>query len=194
MRIRGWLVALLVLSAIYRLSAHEDSWLRSNDPENASYFAPKLRVSHLQDSLAFWPGVGIGWIVGSVISVGFEGYMLATDPRGPNASGRLSMALGGMSFEATPFPERRTHMSFNVLVGAGGSQTEGEVGLDSLSNHTFFFAAPGAKLEFNLTPNIRLCPGISYLWSPDPVWGLPGNGLQEPMLTFDLLLKKRDPD
>src|SRR4051812_24122645 len=172
MRKRDWPIPLIALSVLLltgRVSAHEDSWLRSNDPENASYFAPKLRVSHLQDSLAFWPGVGIGWIVGSVISVGFEGYMLAADPRGPDASGRLSMALGGMSFEATPFPERRTHLSFNVLVGAGGSQTEGEVGLDSLSNHAFFFAAPGAKLEFNLTPNIRLCPGVSYLWSPDPV-------------------------
>jgi hypothetical protein len=192
---RSWLALAAFLCVVCRpSSAREDTWLQSNDPENASYFAPKMRVSRLDDSLAFWPGVGLGWIVGSVLSVGFEGYMLAADPRGPGAQGRLSMALGGMSFEAMPFPERRTHLAFDLLVGAGGSQTEGDFGLDSLARHGFFFVSPGAKLEFNLTPNIRFCPGLSYLWTPDPVYGLPGNGLAEPMLTFDLILKKRDAD
>jgi len=189
---RYWILIPAILLAAGRASAHEDTWLQSRDHENASYFAPKMRVSHLADSLAFWPGAGIGWIVGSVISVGFEGYMLAADPRGPDADGQLSMALGGMSFEAVPFPEARTHLAFDLFVGVGGSQLGGELGLDSLSNHGFLFVSPGAKLEFNLTENIRFCPGLSYLWTPDPVYGIPGAGLQEPMLTLDLLLKKPD--
>src|SRR3954471_9598350 len=73
---RNWILILAILLAAGRASAHEDTWLQSRDHENASYFAPKMRVSHLADSLAFWPGAGLGWIVGSVISVGFEGYML----------------------------------------------------------------------------------------------------------------------
>ena len=194
---RRWPVPLAVCVACLwpasRLWAREDTWLQARDPENASYLSPKMRVSRMQDSLAFWPGLGIGWIVGSVISVGFEGYVLAADPRGTDAQDRLSMALGGLSFEATPFPERRTHLAFDLLIGAGGSQVGGDIDLDSLSRHGFFFVSPGAKLEFNLTQDIRLRPGISYLWSPDPVYGLQGNrGIEEPMLTLDLLLKKPD--
>jgi hypothetical protein len=191
---RRWPV-LIALCAVCIPYAREDVWLRTDEPQNASYLAPKMRVSRLQDSLAFWPGLGIGWIVGSVISVGFEGYLLADDPRGPDSRNGLTVALGGLDFAVTPFPERRTHMAFDLLVGAGGSQAGGETDLDSLSRHGFFFASPGAKLEFNLTRNIRFCPGISYLWSPDPIHGLDGSdGLDEPMLSVDLILKQPDPD
>ena len=177
-----------------RVSAREETWLNARDPENASYFSPRMRASRLGDSVAVWPGLGIGWIVGSVVSVGFEGYLLAADPRDPSAPNPLSIALGGMDFQATPFPEHRTHPAFDLLIGMGGSQMGGESGFDSLSRHGFFFVAPGAKLEFNLTRNIRLAPGAGYLWTPDPVYGLEaGRGLEGPMLGLDLVLKQPDP-
>lgn len=187
------LIMAAALWAALPLAAGEDTWLKTDNPENASYFTPKLRVSGWDESAAFWPGLGIGWIVGSVVSVGFEGYVLAADPRGQDAPGKVSAALGGMSFRATPYPERRTHLSFDVLVGVGGSQTEGGFDADSLAEHRFFFISPGARLEFNLTPNIRLCPGASYMWTPDPVPGLGSEkGWEETMLSLELVLKKPD--
>lgn len=182
-----------LLCAAFPAAASQDAWLKTDTPENASYFAPSMRVSRMQDSLVFWPGLGIGWIVGSVVSVGFEGYMLAADPRGDGAGGNLSMAFGGMSFRAVPFPERRTHLSFGMLLGIGGSQTRGGYDFDSLSSHGFFFVSPEARLEFNLTPNIRLSPGAGYMWSPDAIAGAGFDpGWSEPMLSLELLLKKPD--
>src|SRR4051812_1869588 len=104
------LLALLCLSETVPASERfaksqdpEENWLSTDQPENSSYFAPKMRASMVNDSIAFWPGVGIGWIVGSVLSVGFEGYFLVNEI---NASvpdtARFSMAVGGMKFEAIP--------------------------------------------------------------------------------------------
>jgi hypothetical protein len=189
-----WLSFLTGLCLAPGIPAQEETWLNAKDPENSSYFTPKVRVTGTGDSLGIWPGAGIGWIVGSVVSIGFEGYMLASDhnPDG-NGSGRFDMALGGMTFQATPFPERRTHMSLSVLIGGGGSQTEGESELDSPNRHGFFFAEPGASVEFNLTRHIRLAPGVGYLWIPGSVWGMKNKGkLTETVFSLGLVFKKPD--
>jgi len=42
--------------------------------------------------------------------------MLAGDHAADNPSGAaFNMAVGGVSFEAVPFPERRTHLVFSLL-------------------------------------------------------------------------------
>src|SRR3954467_8467412 len=92
------LLALLCALAQNQARAEdEETWLNSTRPENSSYFAPKVRFSQINDRLAIWPGVGLGWIVGSVISVGFEGYILANDLKtdAPDTA-RFNMAVGGM--------------------------------------------------------------------------------------------------
>ena len=105
------------------------------------------------------------------------------------------MALGGMMFQAIPFPERRTHLSFNVLIGAGGSQTEGGFSIDNLSNHGFFFIEPGVGLEFNLTQGIRLAPSACYMWVPGSIWGMQDKRrLTEMAFSLRLVFKKADSD
>lgn len=191
-----WISVLICMCLAPGIRAQEETWLTAKSPENASYFTPKMRVTGTEDSPAIWPGAGLGWIVGSVVSVGFEGYWLASDLQPDESeSGRFDMALGGMMFQAIPFPERRTHLAFNLLIGAGGSQTEGEFGLDSLSNHGFFFIEPGASLEFNLTRGIRLAPGASYMWVPGSIWGMKDKGgLTEMAFSLGLIFKKSDSD
>jgi hypothetical protein len=189
-----WLSFLIGLCLAPGIRAQEETWLKARNPENASYFTPKMRVTGTEASPALWPGAGLGWIVGSVVSVGFEGYWLASNIR-PDEPGSeyFDMALGGMMFQAIPFPERRTHLAFNLLIGGGGSQTGGEFGIDSLSNHGFFFIEPGASLELNLTQDIRLAPGVSYMWVPGSIWGMKDKtGLTEMAFSLGLIFKKTD--
>jgi hypothetical protein len=172
----------------------EDTWLTTDHPENASYFAPSLRTSMIGDSLAVWPGARIGWIVGSVLSIGFEGYLLANELHADSPdTARFSMAVGGMVFEAIPSPEKRTHLVFNLLIGGGGAQVGGGgPDLDSLTNHTFFVLEPGAGIEFNLTRQVRLSPGVSYLWIAGAVPGMESKW-KTSETAFSLTLRFKDP-
>jgi hypothetical protein len=174
--------------------AVEDTWLNSSDPENSSYLTPKLKVSTLNDEPILWPGLGFGWVIGSVFAVGFEGYMLSSEIHPEIASdSQFNMAVGGMTFEAIAFPERRTHLAFDVLIGAGGAQAEGALDFDSLRTHNFFILEPGVNIEFNLTRNVRLSPGVSYLWISGDVAGMPSKQRVSEM-AFNLKLKFKKPD
>jgi hypothetical protein len=166
-----FLLAILGFGASTR--AATETWLHSDDPENSAYFSPKMRFSMLNNHMALWPGARIGWTTGSVVAFGFEGYFLANELYAdyPDTA-RFSMAVGGITLEATPSPERRTHLVFNVLLGMGGSQVGGDPNLDSLTNRGFIIVEPGVGLEFNLTPRIRLSPGVTYLWISGGVEGL----------------------
>ncbi|HKP97906.1 MAG TPA: hypothetical protein VJ385_19375 [Fibrobacteria bacterium] len=194
------LLALLCLAetvsageSTWRHQDAEESWLSADHPENSSYFAPKLRASMVNDSLAFWPGVGIGWIVGSVLSVGFEGYFLVNEINASNPdTARFSMAVAGMKFEAIPDPQRRTHMVWSLLIGGGGAQLGGTPDVDSLTNHGFFVMEPGAGLEFNLTKSVRLMPAVSYLWISGTVPGLESKW-KASETAFSVTLRFKDP-
>lgn len=171
----------------------EDTWLSTDHPENSSYFAPKLRASMVNDSLAFWPGASIGWTVGSVLSMGFEGYVLVNeiDASSPD-TGRFNMAIAGVKFEAIPSPSRRTHAIMSLLIGGGGAQSGGSFDIDSLSNHGFFALEPAAGLEFNLTPRVRLNPMVSYLWISGSVPGVESKW-QASETAVSLNLRFKDP-
>lgn len=188
------LVFLAVLCLGTKGQAYEKTWLSAERPEDASYLAPKMKFSTLNDSLAYWPGIGVGWILGSVVTVGFEGYLLASHVQLDDAArSPFSMAVAGMVFEAIPSPESRSHLAFNVLMGVGGSQAGGEMELDSLARHGFYVVEPGVNIEFNLTRNIRLCPGASYLWISGNVPGLKSKwDISE--TAFNLKLKFKKPD
>ncbi|MDB5105940.1 MAG: hypothetical protein JWP91_3629 [Fibrobacteres bacterium] len=186
------LLAFLILGVQAR--AEEKTWLVTDEPQNSSYFAPKLRVSRVNDSLAIWPGVGIGWIVGSVVSFGFEGYYLANDLRTAQAdTAHFSMAIAGLVFEAIPSPERRTHLAFKLMIGGGGAQEGGTMNLDSMANNGFLALEPAVGLEFNLTRNIRIRPEVSYLWISGDVPGMESKwDVSE--TAFDLVLRFKEPD
>ena len=186
------LIALLCLADNVR--ADQDTWLRSENPENSSFLTPKLKISTLNDSLVFWPGIGIGWILGSVVSIGFEGYVLASEMPAETVEGSaFSMAVVGMTFEAVTFPERRTHLSYSLLVGGGGAQAGGAINLDTLTRNSFFIIEPGVSLEFNLTRNIRLGPGLSYLWISGDVAGITSKW-KIAETAFNVKFKFKEPD
>lgn len=189
------LVFLLVILILAKIShaADDETWLNSDRPENSAYFAPKLKVSTLNDRLALWPGARIGWILGSVISAGFEGYILANELLADNPdTSRFSMAVGGIVFEAIPSPQRRTHFVLSLLIGAGGAQVGGDPDLDTLTNRSFIVLEPGVSLELNLTPKIRLNPGLSYLWISGNVPGLDSKW-KVAETAFNLTVRFKDP-
>ena len=186
-----FLPALLCLANPAR--ADDDAWFEPERSENTAYFAPKLKFSTVNDRLALWPGARIGWALGSVLTAGFEGYILANEVYAAHSdTDHLSMAVAGVVFEAIPSPKRRTHMVLSLLIGGGGAQVGGDTDLDTLSEHGFTVLEPGISLEFNLTRKIRISPGVSYLWISGTVPGVDSKW-DASERAFNLTLRFRDP-
>jgi len=91
----------------------------------------------------------------------------------------LSGGYGGLLFEYTLFPKSVVHVTFPVMIGAGGAAyvTEREYyqwddkdwnhGCRTLDSDAFFVLEPGIRAEVNLLKFMRLNAGISYRYVGD---------------------------
>ena len=78
------------------------------------------------------------------------------------------------------------------MIGVGGVSTGKLPDIDTMSNNSFVYMEPGFSLEINVTPSLRICPGVSYLWISGSLpevrskWDVSET-------SFNLTLKFRDP-
>lgn len=125
-----------------------------------------------------------GWIINHWFSFGMGGYSLLSgvqrdigwdgpDPR----SLEFYMGYGGIYIEPAAFPKFPLHLSFPLLLGAGGA-----VYVDELNNwdsesssygywredaDAFYVVEPGIDLEVNFVRNIRILIGAKYRYITD---------------------------
>jgi hypothetical protein len=153
--------------------AEEETWISSENGPNSSYFAPTLRFSQTAGALGVWPGIRFGWVTGSVLSAGLEGYFLASDVQAEYpVTERLHMAVGGVLLEAIAASDQVAHTTFSVLIGAGGTNTGPNPDLDTMSMQSFLVMEPAINMEFNITRHFRISPGVSYRWISGDVAGV----------------------
>jgi hypothetical protein len=85
------------------------------------------------------------------------------------------MGYGGVLLEFIALPKKAIHLSFPVLIGAGGANLgakyyvgqsdyypEGVATYDYIENSGFFIVEPGVYLELNMTKFFRLSAGGTY--------------------------------
>lgn len=142
------------------------------------YAAPSVQLGPAQGDNRLWVGGRVAYQVNHRVALGFSGYGLATEPRVENVSSapvgtrpRLSGGYGGLLIEYTVAPAALVHVSFPVLVGAGGAgySWSGALGpqhedpFDSVYDaDAFFVVEPGIQAELNLTRFLRLTAGAGY--------------------------------
>jgi hypothetical protein len=128
-------------------------------------------------------GLSVGMIVDHHFTIGLTGrgwtnhdgmyYPNVTDTAGAYLEG----GYGGLLLEYTLFPKSVVHVTFPVLIGAGGAtyvtdQDYAEWDEDdwddchhSLDTDAFFVVEPGVRAEVNILKFMRLNAGISYRYA-----------------------------
>jgi hypothetical protein len=158
--------------------------LLGNSRHNGLYGAFTVGYSEIEDRQAIIFGGRFEWITGHSLGLGFGGSgFINENHRDPvlNTDVFLTGGYGGLYLEPILMPNYPVHISFPVLLGAGGISY---VTKDWDFNHNmvqdseaFLIAEPGVEIEFNLTRNFRLAIGTSYRFttrfdigmSPSPV-------------------------
>lgn len=112
-----------------------------------------------------------------IAGAGFSDWLYGLNHDRPDISPDgyfIEGGYGGLLLEPVFAPDFPVHLSFPVLIGAGGvafseeteeydwEDFEYDSGHQILTSDAFFVIEPGVELEFNLSRYIRMGAGISY--------------------------------
>ena len=125
-------------------------------------------------------GLTVGMIIDHNFAIGLSGrgwtnldgmyYPNVTDTAGAYLEG----GYGGLLLEYTLFPKSTVHVTFPVLIGAGGAtyvidkdhheweDDDHDNCQEALDTDAFFAIEPGVRAEVNIVKFMRLNAGISY--------------------------------
>lgn len=157
------------------------------------YFGFSTGYSQIEGYDAFSAGTTIAMIANHGLAIGFSGKGFFTEPYefAPNSNTSFSYAggYGGFLIEPIIFPKYPVHVSFPILLGAGGITRNRMTDFDYPYDYTEFFvedaeafmiAEPGIEIEFNVARWMRLAIGGSYRFTtslePDEFDSNPLNG------------------
>lgn len=153
-----------------------------------------------QDALLI--GGEINAVINHSFNIGLKGFGMVTSNRSTQLGDfgeqlYLGLGYGGLNLEPVLFYNSIVHVSFPVLIGAGGI-VEYQKG-DYYDHHHhnyynnydydyFFVVEPGVNLELNVLKFMRVSTGVSYRATSDiKLAGLADNNLNG--FNFDLSLK-----
>ncbi len=190
---KRYLSVLLVLAGMWAHGQGDDpgefKTIFGDDFKSGGYGAPELKVGPLNGESSLFLGGRGGWIIGHKFVLGGGGYGMTNSntfmedpihkPSGlPDDSTRvikIDMGYGGVLLEYIAMPRKAVHLSFPVLIGAGGANLgaryyvaqseylpEGVATYDYVENSGFFLVEPGVYLELNMTKFFRLTAGGTY--------------------------------
>ncbi|MFH1119519.1 MAG: hypothetical protein V1775_06815 [Bacteroidota bacterium] len=141
------------------------------------YFGFHTGYSRIADYDAFSAGVNLTMIANHGLAIGFAGRGFFTetfdekDGSGSLANYSYDGGYGGILIEPIILPKFPVHVSFPVILGAGGIAKNRlnnfEYPYDYTDVYTedseaFLIAEPGVEIEFNVTRWMRLAIGGSY--------------------------------
>jgi hypothetical protein len=139
------------------------------------YFGFHSEYSQINGYDAFGAGGTFAIIANHGLAIGFSGKGFFSEPYevlpGTNTSYSYTGGYGGILIEPIIFPKYPVHVSFPILLGAGG------IARSILTNYyypyeytqvyvenaeAYLIAEPGIELEFNIARWLRLGLGASY--------------------------------
>jgi hypothetical protein len=161
--------------------SREIKTLLGPDREGGVYAAFTTGYSVIDNRHAVLFGGRFGWLASHSIGVGFgaTGFInefhyeptLATDVS-------LAGGYGGVYIEPILFPRFPVHLSFPVLIGAGGisyiSREDNRNNDLIRDSEAFLIVEPAAEIELNLTKFCRLAMGATYRFPTSFDVGLTG--------------------
>jgi len=139
------------------------------------YFGFQTEYSQIEGYDAIGVGGTFAMIANHSLAIGFSGKGFFTEPfevsSGSNISYNYAGGYGGLLIEPIIFPKYPVHVSFPILLGAGG------IAKSMLTNYgypyeyahvyvedaeAYLIAEPGLDVEFNVTRWMRISLGCTY--------------------------------
>lgn len=197
MKIMKIFTLILALLCVFSLQAQEEEEMKmlfnkKEKPEkegkkiaNGGYGSFSVGWTQIDGKNAMVLGGRGAWIANHHFSLGLAGrgffnnfgsneyYEPNYDPN-YDANYSLSGGYGGIFFEPIIFPMSSVHVSFPILIGAGGVATT-PMSWDYYYNtdyyyyntNAYFVLEPGVDIEFNITKFFRIALGGSYRYTSD---------------------------
>lgn len=144
---------------------------------NGGFGALMFNYTSINGQDALVGGVRGGWILNHVLAIGLGGYGLMTgvevdslDSDGDQMY--IGTGYGGLYFEIYVASKQPIHVTFPVLIGAGGATYynnsndgfEIDDSVDKTSSGYFVFE-PGVHVEANVTKAFRVSLGLNYRYT-----------------------------
>ncbi|NTW32681.1 MAG: hypothetical protein HGB12_08665 [Bacteroidetes bacterium] len=145
---------------------------------HGGYGAFTISYSPIDGKDAFITGGRGAWVIGHSFAIGLGGYGFSNDLYLDHVSGsreyNLCGGYGGLILEPIVFPKFPVHLSFPVLLGAGGIAYTKSTYMDEFDydvniedSDAFLVAEPCVELEMNLLKFVRIAIGASYRFTTD---------------------------
>lgn len=139
------------------------------------YGALSIQYTELEDRDAFVFGARGAVVIGHMMAIGLGGSGFFNDTQHDNVTGQdvsLAGGYGGFFFEPIVLPRYPVHVSFPILIGAGGisvmtSEDDGWDNYESEASDAFMVIEPGVEVELNVTRFFKFCVGASYRYTSD---------------------------
>jgi hypothetical protein len=155
--------------------------MNQKNGSNGGYGAFHIGYSEIAGRSAINTGVRGGWVANHKFTLGIAGNGFFSDKRPTNVEGLMNYitgGYGGLFIEPIVMPMSEVHISFPIIIGAGGiAMLEGYDNMydwefyppTSTEAAAFFICEPGAEVEFNMTKFFRVGLGVSYRITSDIV-------------------------
>ena len=154
---------------------------------NGGYGGVTVGYTQMDDRDALLIGGRGAWVINHSMAIGLAGYGFLSEHKPDaqlNGDYHLAGGYGGLMFEFIAAPKSPIHVSFPVVIGAGGVgyvERDGIFGNSDINpfsedSQAFFVVEPGIELEMNLLRFMRLGLGVSYRYTSDIDLSYRGNG------------------
>jgi hypothetical protein len=141
------------------------------------YGALTIQYTELEGRDAFVFGARGGILMGHMMALGLGGSGFFNDVHYDATTGQdisLAGGYGGFFFEPIIMPKFPVHISFPILIGAGGVSVYSVNGdndwndnYKSEASDAFMVIEPGIEVELNITRFFRFCMGGYYRYTTD---------------------------
>ncbi len=196
---KNFIVILAFIMAINIVNAQENnSEVRTifgskGNHSNGGYGAVMINYGQVNNHDALFMGARGAWLIDHNFGIGLGGYGFVSDPKlDPviNEEYQFSGGYGGLLIEPVVAAKFPVHVSFPILIGAGGvaynkhwQETDNDNYCDETyeDSDAFFILEPGIELEFNMVKFFRLGLSVTYRYTSDINLGYKETTINAPM-------------
>jgi hypothetical protein len=168
----------LLTSAQDRYDDNQISTIFPRSRSNGGYGAISFSYTQINGKDAFLIGGRGAWVIGHSFALGVGGNGFVNDVNyhdmhSEPLENSLTGGYGGIYLEPIIAPRFPVHLSFPVLIGAGGitnvtyNENWDNIIYDDSMTDAYMVIEPSAELEFNLTRHMRMALSCGYRFTTD---------------------------